>query len=296
MVAEAPVPNFRPNALVAPEIPAVELWEHTGSWQDRAFGRLVHGVLQFALSERLKDSGSARLYKKMKELEKRAAYTRDESAANLLRKQLRTTRRELCTREMKRMEKFLDERWAVEGHNLHNSERQKQRAFNNLKRYVESDDYIDANVWQYSIFTNEGETTKAILVPMLEFKFFVKGNQDVPLVGRFDRVDERDGHPVVIDYKTSPPRPMFQLRRDNQVLLYAAAIADLTGIKTVEIEMHWLEAGTKTVMMFRGTELERAKRQAAAYCKQREATASDLIAAKHPVTRSTRAGRGPLAA
>jgi ATP-dependent exoDNAse (exonuclease V) beta subunit len=246
-------PRFQPKLRSVPSRSTQEFWDHRGTTSDRAFGRTVHAVLHQALLEMQTDPVSQKLHERMGQ---GPAAQRTE------------TERKLIEHEMQRASRLLARVWGTENDNFpHEPDAWRSRAADYIGRYVSSDDYLRAKVWHYPIKGSGGVTTD---VPMLEFPFRVRTRTGVELVGRFDRVDDRNGRPVVIDYKTGPPRSMTALRHDHQMLLYAAAIADLTGAKTVVTEIHWLSTGTKSTLTFSGSELRRARDEAAKYVRQVE--------------------------
>ena len=247
-------PRFQPKLRGRSAASVQEFWDHRGSTSDRAFGRTVHSVLHQSLLAMQTDPESQRLLMAMGVGP--AAERRD-------------AERQLIEHEMERATQLLGKVWQVEKGNVPPADAAtwNQRAADYIGRYVASDDYLRANVWHFPVSDGRGGNTA---VPMLEFAFRVRTRSGVELVGRFDRVDGRSGKPVVIDYKTGPPRSMTALRHDHQMLLYAAAIADLTGAKSVATEIHWLSTGTKSTLHFSGSELRRAREEAARYVRQVE--------------------------
>jgi DNA helicase-2/ATP-dependent DNA helicase PcrA len=67
------------------------------------------------------------------------------------------------------------------------------------------------------------------------------------VVGRFDRVDERDGQIVIIDYKSSAVRDQKEADRRTkeslQLAIYALAHAEMHGRIPDAVELHFLESG-----------------------------------------------------
>lgn len=263
---EAPPPNPRAGDLTRHYLPLGmrnamepvtsqerEFFDHHGTTADRAFGRLVHEVLHRALLERQTDTLSQLLLKRLK---RRPGSLRDD------------LERQLIERELRRTARILDAVFAIEAHNFGTDVQSfRDRASEYLGRYVTSDDYLFAKLWHYSL---PDTISNPAPVPMLEFAFRVGTEHGINLVGRFDRVDDRKGHPVVIDYKTGPPRSLIALGQDHQMLLYAAAIADLTAAPSVTCEIHWLATGTKSTLTFAGAELRRVREEAARYTQQVE--------------------------
>jgi DNA helicase-2/ATP-dependent DNA helicase PcrA len=67
------------------------------------------------------------------------------------------------------------------------------------------------------------------------------------VVGRFDRVDERDGRVAIIDYKSSAVRDQKEADRKAkeslQLAIYALAYAEMHGRIPDSVELHFLESG-----------------------------------------------------
>jgi len=68
--------------------------------------------------------------------------------------------------------------------------------------------------------------------------------------GRYDRLDEGGESPVIVDYKTGPPKPEAEVKRDLQVRGYAMAMARPTGAERISVEMHWLQTADVTRVTF----------------------------------------------
>jgi len=78
------------------------------------------------------------------------------------------------------------------------------------------------------------------------------------VVGRFDRVDAPyEGPPVVVDYKTGPPRDEQALRSDLQVRAYAVALARRAEVEEVAVELHHLQTAESTRLVFGARDLQR---------------------------------------
>lgn len=234
------MPTERARARFQPAVASLppdarNLWEHAGNPRDRIFGSVVHAVLHQALTERLEKG--------------RPRNPRDDVDAVLA---------------------IFEKRWETDKGFFGTGPEQQQwhdRAALMLGRYAASDDFRSSRVRRYQVRDAAGNPVGTPR-PMLEFPFRVDAGKGIVLVGRFDRVDDRGGRPVVIDYKTGAPRSMTALRHDHQMLLYAAAIADLTGASAVTCEIHWLQTGTRSTLHFAGRELQRARFEAARYVKQ----------------------------
>ena len=77
--------------------------------------------------------------------------------------------------------------------------------------------------------------------------------------GRFDRVDRpAGGPPVVVDYKTGPPRGAEGAERDLQVRAYAVALAQRERSDTVAVELHSLQTAEVTRVELDERSLRRA--------------------------------------
>ncbi|HYL72508.1 MAG TPA: ATP-dependent DNA helicase [Candidatus Dormibacteraeota bacterium] len=110
-----------------------------------------------------------------------------------------------------------------------------------LRRYVESEAWLDADIESV-----EDRVTMDV--------------NDAEIVGRFDRVDHRNGSPpTVVDYKTSRPRSAESLKRDLQVRGYAVAMAQRAGLDRVGVELHYLQTGEVKRVEFDADALRRAR-------------------------------------
>jgi DNA helicase II / ATP-dependent DNA helicase PcrA len=90
----------------------------------------------------------------------------------------------------------------------------------------------------------------------VERPFVLSLDTAAELTGRFDRLD--DGvPPTVVDYKTGPPRDEAALRSDLQVRAYAVAMARRAEVDSVAVELHHLQTGEATRMVFGTKELQR---------------------------------------
>jgi superfamily I DNA/RNA helicase/RecB family exonuclease len=71
--------------------------------------------------------------------------------------------------------------------------------------------------------------------------------EDGVVTGRFDRIDQpRGGVPVVVDYKTGPPRGLESAQRDLQVRAYGIALARQEGVDEIAVELHHLQTAEVT--------------------------------------------------
>ncbi|MBI5380219.1 MAG: ATP-dependent helicase [Nitrospirae bacterium] len=77
-----------------------------------------------------------------------------------------------------------------------------------------------------------------------EFAFLLQKNR---VVGRWDRLDERDGEAVIIDYKTSQIRDQekadAEIKKSLQLGIYAMGYRAITGRLPERVELRFLEAG-----------------------------------------------------
>lgn len=77
-----------------------------------------------------------------------------------------------------------------------------------------------------------------------DFSFILENNR---ISGRFDRVDERDGKTVIVDFKTSNIQKQKdadkRARESLQLGLYALAYKNIFGIDVESVELHFLESG-----------------------------------------------------
>ena len=62
---------------------------------------------------------------------------------------------------------------------------------------------------------------------------------------------------MVVDYKTGPPRDEAALRSDLQVRAYAVALARRAEVEEVAVELHHLQTGEATRMVFGARDLQR---------------------------------------
>ncbi|HEV7678690.1 MAG TPA: ATP-dependent DNA helicase [Candidatus Dormibacteraeota bacterium] len=107
-----------------------------------------------------------------------------------------------------------------------------------LRHYAQTPAWIDAGI------------------TAVEDKFVLSLDTAASLTGRFDRLD--DGvPPTVVDYKTGPPRDEAALRSDLQVRAYAVALARRAEVDSVAVELHHLQTGESTRMVFGAKDLQR---------------------------------------
>jgi DNA helicase-2/ATP-dependent DNA helicase PcrA len=85
------------------------------------------------------------------------------------------------------------------------------------------------------------------------------------ITGRFDRVDRPgDDIPLVVDYKTGPPKDQDRMQRDLQVRGYAVALSQREHLDDVAVELHYLQTGEVTRVVLGRRELETAYRHISA--------------------------------
>lgn len=96
------------------------------------------------------------------------------------------------------------------------------------------------------------------VITAVEENFILGLDAGVELRGRFDRVDAPyEGPPTVVDYKTGPPREAEALRSDLQVRAYAVALANRAEVDQVAVELHHLQTGEATRLVFAAKDLQR---------------------------------------
>ncbi len=102
---------------------------------------------------------------------------------------------------------------------------------------------------------------------------FVSG--DLRVSGRVDRLDDRDGQLVVVDYKTSRVPPTDDDARTSLALgLYAAAVWKMFRRRTLRVELHHVPTGTVAVHEHTPESLTRKVEQARSIA--RDARRADL--------------------
>jgi putative RecB family exonuclease len=121
---------------------------------------------------------------------------------------------------------------------------------------------------------------------------FVSG--DLRVSGRVDRLDDRDGELVVVDYKTSRVPPTDDDARTSLPLaLYAAAVWKMFRRPTLRVELHHVPTGTTGVHRHTRESLARKVEQARSIA--RDARRADLdFAEKGEASELFPARPGPL--
>jgi putative RecB family exonuclease len=107
-----------------------------------------------------------------------------------------------------------------------------------LRRYASTPAWLDASI------------------AAVEDRFVLTLDTVAELKGRFDRIDAGTP-PTVVDYKTGPPRDEAALRGDLQVRAYAVALARQAEVEDVAVELHHLQTGESTRMVFGPKDLQR---------------------------------------
>jgi DNA helicase-2/ATP-dependent DNA helicase PcrA len=96
-------------------------------------------------------------------------------------------------------------------------------------RIDEKRDYKDAKV-VLKVFLDEQAKSKSEIVDIE--RWFETTLSNVRLTGRIDRIDKTGSDYTVIDYKTSKKTPSLnELKKDMQLMVYAAAVSELYGSK-----------------------------------------------------------------
>jgi DNA helicase-2/ATP-dependent DNA helicase PcrA len=72
------------------------------------------------------------------------------------------------------------------------------------------------------------------------FRIPMEHKADWVLSGRIDRIDDDDGTPVVIDYKSGRPGDETAASHSLQLQIYAKTAMELSGLGTVRASLHWL--------------------------------------------------------
>jgi putative RecB family exonuclease len=99
---------------------------------------------------------------------------------------------------------------------------------------------------------------------------FVSG--DLRLTGRIDRLDDRDGELVVVDYKTSRvPSTDDDARTSLALGLYAAAVWKMFRRRTLRVELHHVPSGTVASHVHSPESLTRKVEQARSIAPRRPA-------------------------
>ncbi len=95
-------------------------------------------------------------------------------------------------------------------------------------------------------FYKKEEANRGIIPTFIEkeFSFFLDNNR---IIGRWDRLDERDGEVIVIDYKSSEVRQQKEAdkkaKESLQLSIYALAYYERFGKIPDRVELHFLETG-----------------------------------------------------
>ncbi|RKY79473.1 hypothetical protein DRQ00_03525 [candidate division KSB1 bacterium] len=110
-----------------------------------------------------------------------------------------------------------------------------------------------------------------------EFSFFIGKNR---IIGRWDRVDQRDNDIVIVDFKSSEIRDQKtadrRAKESLQLIIYAMAYQHQFGLLPSYVELHFLETGLVGTYRVNQKDLEKAIEQihlAATGIRQRNYTA-----------------------
>ncbi len=142
--------------------------------------------------------------------------------------------------------------WSSEGfYSREHEERRLEEGRETLRRFV----------------AREEASRRVPLAIEKEFRFKL-GNDLV--VGRWDRIDERDGGIVLVDYKTSeiddPEKALERAKSDlkeGQLGLYALAYHEMFGVMPARAELQFVGPGVAGSVEVEQDHLERARRRAA---------------------------------
>jgi len=155
-----------------------------------------------------------------------------------------------------------EEAWSSEGfHSLAHEERMRAQGREVVERFVRND-------------LASGKTPLAI---EMEFRFRIGTTQ---VIGRWDRIDERQGGIVLVDYKTSERDDEQKAAdaaehsaREGQLGLYALAYQRTRDVLPRRVELHFVGSGTVGGVDIEAEHLERAE--------ARVTTAAEGIRAGH---------------
>jgi DNA helicase-2/ATP-dependent DNA helicase PcrA len=112
-------------------------------------------------------------------------------------------------------------------------------------------------------FEREEASKRVPLAIEREFKFRLGNNL---VVGRWDRIDEREEGIVLVDYKTSEvddpgkaDERAARSLRDGQLGLYALAYREMYGVPPARVELHYVGPGVTGSAIVEEKHLERAR-------------------------------------
>jgi CRISPR/Cas system-associated exonuclease Cas4 (RecB family) len=110
----------------------------------------------------------------------------------------------------------------------------------------------------------EIESANKIVPKYIEKDFDFKLSDDLMVIGRWDRIDERDGKSIIIDYKTSNVKNMEEAEEKlstpsifNQLKLYALAYEKVFGKPVDEVGIYFLESCILATKKIRHDVIER---------------------------------------
>ncbi|HDQ25578.1 MAG TPA: ATP-dependent helicase, partial [bacterium] len=88
----------------------------------------------------------------------------------------------------------------------------------------------------------------------IEKSFEFKLNENIVIAGRWDRIDEEDGKPMIVDYKTSDVRDMEKAKKKlsspdiaRQLTLYALAYERVFGVPVDSVAVYFFESALLAV-------------------------------------------------
>ncbi|MGB7818061.1 MAG: PD-(D/E)XK nuclease family protein [Ornithinibacter sp.] len=104
-------------------------------------------------------------------------------------------------------------------------------------------------------------------------------SEDLRLTGRIDRLDDRDGELVVVDYKTSRvPSTDDDARTSLPMALYAAAVWKMFRQRTLRVELHHVPTGGVAAHEHTAESLSRKVEQARSIAKDARRADADFAA------------------
>ena len=104
-------------------------------------------------------------------------------------------------------------------------------------------------------------------------KRFKLNFEDFKLTGVIDRIDERDGEWIILDYKTGKEEKPLFIKKDLQLPIYSLAVYELFGKKVRKVSRYYLKTLNEIVVEFSDDEIENSKERV-------EETARQMLADK----------------
>ena len=151
--------------------------------------------------------------------------------------------------ELEALLKIFESMWRPSGFISREHERRRyEKGIENIKRFYEQEE-------------------KAGIVPVfIEKDFEFKLNDRVSVRGRWDRIDERDGKRVILDYKTSEVQDEEKAKKkissadiSRQLTLYALAHEMCFGIPVENVGVYFFESGITALKKLRKDTTEKFK-------------------------------------